>query len=70
MKAKRDLDVLPPTHGALVTYQRENYQANVWLQADYVIMGLENKVTETIGMQEDTCGLEVVWKHLLSLPDA
>ena len=51
MKAKRDLDVLPPTHGALKLYiTRANYQAKIWLQVDYVIMDLENKQTETIDL--------------------
>ena len=46
------------------------YQAKIWLQAGYVIMDLENKQTETIGWLESTDGLEVVWKHLLAIPDA
>ena len=48
MKAKRDLDELPPTHGAIELHiTRANYQANIWLQADHVLMDLENKPTET-----------------------
>ena len=51
VKAKRDLDVLHPTHGALELHiTRANYQANIWLQADHVIMDLENKLTETIDL--------------------
>ena len=43
MKAKRDLEVLPPTHGALKFHiTRENYQAKIGLPADHVIMDLEN----------------------------
>ena len=35
VKAKRHLDVLPPTHGALELHiTRANYQARIWLQAD------------------------------------
>ena len=42
VKAKRDLDALPPTHGALELHiTRANYQAKIWLQADHVIMDLE-----------------------------
>ena len=59
---KRDLDVLPPTHGALELHiTRANYQAKIWLQADHVIMDLENELTETIDLwQEGTS----VLKHL------
>ena len=65
MKAKRDLEMLPPTNYALELHiKRPNYQAKIWLQADYVIMNLENKPTETIGWQEGTDDLEVVLKHL------
>ena len=35
VKAKQDLDVLHPTHGALELHiTRANYQAKIWLQAD------------------------------------
>ena len=48
VKVKRDLDVLPPTHGTLELYiNRTNYQAKIWLQADHIIMDLEKKLTET-----------------------
>ena len=51
MKAKRDKDELPPTHGAFELHiTRPNYQAKIWLQAHYVIMDLENKLTETIDL--------------------
>ena len=44
VRAKRDLEMLPPTHGALeVHITRTNYQAKIWLQADYVIMDLESR---------------------------
>ena len=34
VKAKCDLDVFPPTHGALeLNITRANYQAKIWLQA-------------------------------------
>ena len=62
---------MPPTHGALELHiTRINYQAKIWLLANHVIMDLENKPTETIDWQEGTDGLEVVWKHLLAVPDA
>ena len=42
VKAKHDLDVLPPAHGALELHiTRANYQAKIWLQADHVKMDLE-----------------------------
>ena len=54
VKAKRDLDVLPPTHGALeLQITRANYQAKIWLQLDHVIVDLENKLTETIDLCEE-----------------
>ena len=54
VKVKRDLDVLPSTHGALELHiTRANYQVKIWLQVDPVIMNLE-KPTETIGSQEGT----------------
>ena len=66
MKAKRDLGVLPPTHGALELHiTRTNYQPKTWLQADHVIMDLENEPSETIYLwQEGTDCLLVVWKCL------
>ena len=60
MKAKRDLEMLPPTNYSLEFYiKRPNYQAKIWLQADHVIMNLENEPIETIGWQEGTDDLEV-----------
>ena len=54
MKAKRDLDVLPPTHGALELHIiRANYEAKIWFQADHVIMALENKTTETVDLWQE-----------------
>ena len=63
VKAKRDLDVLPPTHGAELHFTRANYQTKIWLQADHVIMDLENKPTESIDLWQDgTDWLEKVSK--------
>ena len=54
VKVKRDLDVLPPTHGALELHiTRTNYQAKIWLQPDHVIMVLENKLSETIDLWQE-----------------
>ena len=53
VKAKRDLDVLPPTHGAELHFTKAKYQAKIWLQADHVIMDLENKPTESIDLWQD-----------------
>ena len=54
VKAKRDLDVLPPTYDPLELHiTRANYQAKRWLQADHVILDLENKLTETIDIWQD-----------------
>ena len=48
VKAKRDQDMFPLSHGALELHiTRTYYQAKVWLQADHAIMDLENKPTET-----------------------
>ena len=46
--------MLPPTHSALELHiTRANYQAKIWLQADHVIMHLENKLTETIDLWQE-----------------
>ena len=71
VKAKRDLEMLPPTHGTLELHIiRVNYPAKILLQSDHVLMDLENKPTETIGLQKCTDGLEVDWKRLPATPDA
>ena len=55
VKVKCDLEVLPPTHGALELHiTMTNYQAKIWLQADNVITNLDNKPTETIASQDRT----------------
>ena len=44
VKANPNLEVLHLTHGVLELHiTRANYQAKMWLQADHVIMDLENK---------------------------
>ena len=49
VKAKRDIDELPPTHGALEFHiARANYHAKIQLQAAHVKMDQENKPTDTI----------------------
>ena len=54
VKAKRDLDVLPTTHGVLELHiTMANCQAKIWLQADHVIMDLENKLTGTIDLWQE-----------------
>ena len=54
VKAKCDIDVLPPSHGALKLHiTKPNYQVKICLQADYVIMDLENKPTETIDLWQE-----------------
>ena len=56
MKAKRELDVLPPSHGALeLLITRANFLAKLWLQPDHVIMDLENKLLRKLL----TCGKKV-----------
>ena len=63
--------MLPPTHGALELHiTRANYQAKIWLQADYVIMDLENIPIDTLGWQKGTNRPEVVRKRLLAIPDS
>ena len=57
VKAKRDLDVLPPTHGALELHiTNANNQAKIWLQADHVIVDLENKPTEASDLSQEGTG--------------
>ena len=71
VKAKRDIEMLPQTHGTLELHIiRVNYRAKILLQSDHVIMDLENKPTETIGLLKGTDGLEVDWKRLPTTPDA
>ena len=54
VKAKHDLDVLPPTHGTFELHiTRANYQAKIWLQADHAIMDQGNKLTETIDLWQE-----------------
>ena len=54
VKAKRDLDVLLPTHGALELHiTRANYQVKIWLQADHVIMDLESKLNVTSDLWQE-----------------
>ena len=48
MKAKRDLDVLPPTHGAL---ELQSQGKTIKLRYGFKqTMNLENKLTETIDL--------------------
>ena len=70
VKAKRDLEMLPPTHyyALELHIKRPNYQDKIWLQAGHAIINLEP--TETIGWQTGTDDLEVVWKYLPAIPDA
>ena len=71
VKAKRDLEMLPPTHHALELHiKRQNYQDKILLQAGYAIINLENDPTETIGWQAGTYHPEVVWKCLPAIPKA
>ena len=46
--------MLHPTHGALELHiTRANYQTKTWLQVDYVIVDLENKLIETIDLWQE-----------------
>ena len=50
MKAKRGLEMLPPTHYVLELHvKRPHYEAKIWLQAGHAIISLENEPTETNG---------------------
>ena len=54
VKVKRDLDALPRTHGALELHAtKANYKAKIWLQAEHVIIDMENKLTETIDLWQE-----------------
>ena len=72
VKAKRALEMLPPTRDALELHvSRANYQAKVWINADKAIMDLDNnKPADTTGWQEGPNGLEIVWKRLPAVPEA
>ena len=72
VKAKHDLEMLPPTHDTLELHiARANYQAKIWLQADKALTDHENnKPTDTIGWRAGVEGIEVVWKRLPAVQDA
>ena len=70
VKAKRALEMLPPTKDALELHvARANYQAKIWINADKAIMDSDNnKAADTIGWTESLNGLEIVWKRLPAVP--
>ena len=72
VKAKRALEMLPPTRDALELHvSRANYQAKIWLDADKSIMDFDNiKPADTIGWTEGLNVLEIVWKRLPAVPEA
>ena len=50
VKAKHDLEMLPPTQYALELHNKiPNYPAKIWLQEGHPMINLENEPTETIG---------------------
>ena len=71
VKAKRALEMLPPTRDALEFHvSRANYQAKIWISANNPIMDFDNNnPTYTIGWK-GLNGLESVWKRLPAVPEA
>ena len=60
-KAKRTLEMLPPTTDALKLHiARANYQAGIWIRADVAIIDIEVRPVDTNAWQEGTDGLEIV----------
>lgn len=69
-KAKKSLDLLPPTKDALELHcRRVNFQAKIWMQACVTHMEVGLAV-DTGGWQPGQKGLEAVWTRLPAVPKA
>jgi len=69
-KAKKGLDLLPPTRDALDLHsKRANYQAKIWLQADRECIRIPSPVDTAAWVKEKTC-LVPIWTRLPPIPDA
>ena len=69
-KAKKGLEMLPPTNDVLELHTiRANYQAKIWLQADQQHIQVSSPVDTSAWINEEGC-LKAVWTRLPPIPDA
>jgi hypothetical protein len=69
-KAKKVLEMLPPTRDALELHAiRANYQAKIWLQANKELIDVPSPVSTT-AWKKDATSLTAVWTRLPAIPDA
>lgn len=69
-KAKKGLEMLPPTVDALELHAvRANYQAKIWMQADKESIEVISP-TNTEAWKMESGHLEAVWTRLPAIPDA
>ena len=69
-KAKKGLEMLPPTKDALELHTiRANYQAKIWLQADQQHIQVSSPVDTSAWINEEGC-LKAVWTRLSPIPDS
>jgi len=69
-KAKKGLEMLPPTRDALELHAtRANYQAKIWLQADQEHIDVSSPTDTSAWRKESGC-LKAVWTRLPPIPKA
>ena len=69
-KARKGLELLPPTKDALELHcARADYQAKIWLNASSAKMNVGSAV-DTGGWKSGLKGLEIVWSRLPAVPTA
>jgi hypothetical protein len=67
-KAKKDLELLPPTHDALELHvARANEQAKIWLQADRECINIAD---DCLGWTKQDGIMKPVWTRLPAVPAA
>lgn len=70
MKARKSLELLPPTKDALqLHFARSNLQAKIWIQASDPTFNVEDPA-QSGGWKADTNSLSPVWMRLPSVPTA
>jgi hypothetical protein len=68
-KAKKGLEMLPPTRDALELHvARANHQAKIWLQADQEHIHVSSPI-DTLGWKTEFGCLRAVWTRLPPVPD-
>ena len=68
-KAKKGLEMLPPTRDSLELHvARANYQAKIWLQADHEQIHVSSPI-DTLAWKKDCGYLCAVWTRLPPVPD-